>query len=123
MNTKSMDTDRLEILSERIKVFVWRASEVSRTVKFGVTVDNLMIDYDGDMTAPLACALPSRLSPFPDDVRRRLGRVVRYTGSDLGEVEVVVFKQLSRALDHYENWNFDEERERQAAGMDEEAAL
>jgi hypothetical protein len=121
MNTKSMETDRLEILSERIKVFVWRASEVSMTVIFSVTVDNLMIDYDGDITAPLACALPSRLS-FPDDARRRLGRVARYTGSNLGEVETVVFKQLSRALHYYANWNFDEERDRQAAGLDEEAA-
>jgi hypothetical protein len=112
----------LEMLKERIEVCVHRASEVSMNVTFSVTVDNLMIDWEGDMMAMLSRVMPSMLSPFSDDVRRRLDRVARYTISDLADVESVVFRKLQYALDDYENWNFDEERERQAGRMNEEAA-
>ena len=104
-----------EYLSDRIAVYIWYASEASMTVTFGVDVDNSMIDWDGDMTATLASTCPSRLSPFSSDVRRRIERVARYLGTELSEVEAVVRDRLTHKLWHYDNWNFDEERERQRA--------
>lgn len=114
--TDTVVEDQLkEYLHDRIKACVWHASEASMTVTFSVDVDKLLIDWEDDMTATLASACPPRLSPFSSDVRRRLEKAARYLGIELSEVEAVVMDQLNRSLWHYENWNFDEERERQAA--------